>query len=413
MELAQAVIALTRSRSHCPVECDSSRYRHAADPPAGAASFADHTHASRHPFGSTDPTFIPDSLTAFRLILLPMDSRRGLSSLCREDSLTWVDSSQGGIVQANAIAFLLGHHLNSGGGRVMAHQRRIAAKGQNMKQRTSILSVGITALFFAGLFMAPVQATTLDFTATGCDASTGGCTGSFDANAIFTTDIYQSAGSEINSEFVRIQANTNEEGYNTDYSPLQFDEVVGFAHSLQLSDVGQVNYGGEVYRYFSLDINQVNPLLSLDALQIFTSDVGNLHGNTFSGDILQLGGTNSLVYNMGAGNNVFLNYNFQSLTNATDLTVLVKNSLFSNATQPYVYLYSHFGSATTGVCANSACLSNDGYEQWGTIKGDVVAVKGGTVPVPSTLPLFGFGLGALVFWDCRGRQRRQVGMQVG
>ena len=115
MELAQAVIALTRSRSHCPVECDSSRYRHAADPPAGAASFADHTHASRHPFGSTDPTFIPDSLTTFRLILLPMDSRRGLSSLCREDSLTWVDSSQGGIVPANAIAFLLGHHLNSGG----------------------------------------------------------------------------------------------------------------------------------------------------------------------------------------------------------------------------------------------------------------------------------------------------------
>jgi len=295
----------------------------------------------------------------------------------------------------------------------MTHHLRSAAKGQNMNKLTPVRSMRIIPLFVAGLFVAPVQATTLDFTATACNASTGGCTGSFDANAIFTTDIYQG----VLNEFARLQANGQEEGYNTDYTTMQlFDEVQGptFTHSLLLSDVGQVNYSGEMYRYFSLDINQSTSLLSLDALQIFTSDVGDLHGDTFNGGILELGGTNSLVYNMGAGNNVFLNYTFQSLTNATDLTVLVKNSLFNNATQPYVYLYSHFGGATTGVCANGACVSNDGYERWETIKGTVLPVNSsGSVPLPDTLSLFVLGLGALVFWDYQLRQRRPAGMQVG
>jgi len=93
MQFAQAVIAATSSRYHCPVECDSSRYRHAADPPAGADSFADHTHAPRYLFGSTDPNFIPDSLTTSRVILLPVDSRGGPLSLCREDPLFWGDPS--------------------------------------------------------------------------------------------------------------------------------------------------------------------------------------------------------------------------------------------------------------------------------------------------------------------------------
>src|SRR5262245_21427614 len=87
----------------------------------------------------------------------------------------------------------------------------------------------------------------------------------------------QSTGSGTFDSFVRIQRNTTEQGYNYDAANLsaQFDEgnTATFNHLLQLKNLPLVEYNGELYYQFRLDIfesqGDTNELLSLDEVQIF------------------------------------------------------------------------------------------------------------------------------------------------
>src|SRR4029077_18801416 len=75
--------------------------------------------------------------------------------------------------------------------------------------------------------------------------------------ALLTNDvIIPAAGSGNIDSFVRVQASGTEQGYNTSFRPLQFNETTSatFTHDLALSAVPVVLINGVTYREFLLDI---------------------------------------------------------------------------------------------------------------------------------------------------------------
>ncbi|HLW68065.1 MAG TPA: carboxypeptidase-like regulatory domain-containing protein [Gemmataceae bacterium] len=211
------------------------------------------------------------------------------------------------------------------------------------------------------------------------DLSTAGASGTI-GGAVFQQGDTQPAGSGVIQSFVRIHAlggATAEQGYNTDARPLQFNENKSptFTRSIQLSDIPLVSVNGVNYREFLLDINQKSsqPLVSLDQLQIFEGDSGNLTG--YSGG--QLAGISALYdMNAGGGSNwVELNARLSHGSGSSDMTLLVPDSYFLKAdtsgnANPYVYLFSRFGD-------NFA--TNGGYEEWAVQKGN------SSTPIPASL----------------------------
>jgi hypothetical protein len=216
------------------------------------------------------------------------------------------------------------------------------------------------------------------------DLTTAGAGGSLNGG-LFIQVPDQSTGTGVIDPFVRIQANGTEQGFNTDFRPLEFDEQSSptFTHSLLLSAVPVVNIGGTDYRQFLLDINQTanNPLLSLDQLKIF------LEG---SGNIGTLAGLTNLVYDLDAGgdNSIKLNYSLNPGSGAGDMYAYIPTSAFSGGT--FVYLYSQFGT-------NFA--SNDGFEEWATLQG-----RTPTVPEPASVILLGSGLAGIGLWGMKRRK---------
>jgi hypothetical protein len=185
-------------------------------------------------------------------------------------------------------------------------------------------------------------------------------------SAIFTTpDNGTIVGTGVFDPFVRIQAqngnDTGENGYNTDGQP-QYDTKgqhpgAPWVRPLLLSKVSAKTVDGIVYREFFLDINessgQGEQYLSLDDFRLFLGSVGNLDNYNLTTNTLS-GATK--VYDLdtsNTNNTIGLDYsNFSGSGKGIDLTVLVPDSVFAGANnQPYVYLYSSFGSK--GVVGNS------------------------------------------------------------
>src|SRR5262245_25647923 len=109
--------------------------------------------------------------------------------------------------------------------------------------------------------------------------------------AVFSTSLLQPAGTGTFGTFVRVSASGTEQGYNSNFRPLQFNELnsAPHNHALLLASVPIVEGDGSngtvegvLYREFLLDANELTTLgrqfLSLDALQIYQADVGNLTG---------------------------------------------------------------------------------------------------------------------------------------
>jgi hypothetical protein len=112
--------------------------------------------------------------------------------------------------------------------------------------------------------------------------------------AIFQQFSDGGGGSGNIDAFVRIQATGIEQGYNTDYRDVQFDEDTSatFNHSLLLSEVPTVTNGDITYREFLLDIDQSAQYISLDKVEIYleaTRDIG-LYPDNFT----------TLVYDLDA-----------------------------------------------------------------------------------------------------------------
>jgi uncharacterized repeat protein (TIGR01451 family) len=211
--------------------------------------------------------------------------------------------------------------------------------------------------------------------------------------AVFATGQVQPAGTGTFNSFVQLQQNGSEEGYNTDASA-QYNEqpAHNHNHSILLADVpiiiGDGSNGtleGVAYREFLLDLNDPNgntkPYMSLDALQIWQEEAGNLTGFLpgagFSG-----AHTNYLAYNLDAGGNhwVGLNDALSSGSGQSDVTVLIPDSAFLNdAAHRYVTLYSKFGLQT-------GWTTEGGFEEWGLDRASGGAHSAFSIHKTATVP---------------------------
>ncbi len=192
------------------------------------------------------------------------------------------------------------------------------------------------------------------------DLSTRGSIGEIN-DAIFRQVDPQPTGTGVIDSFVRIQSikGAVQQGYNTDFRKVQFDENTSpqFTRSLTLSSIPVVTVGGVQYREFLLDINQKasQPLLSLDELRLYVGGAGNLHG--YSPFDRTLSGLNA-VYDLddGGDNWILLNARLNQGSGKGDMLAYIPDSLFTGGGD-YVYLYSKFGVNRT---------SNSGFEEWAT-----------------------------------------------
>jgi len=217
--------------------------------------------------------------------------------------------------------------------------------------------------------VSPASALMIDLTTLGADGTIG--------DAYFVQVANQSTGTGIIDPFLRLQANTQEHGVNSD-GPYTMDEKSGiWTHSIRVSDFGSVDLEGVPSIRFLLDINQTNnsPLLTLDGFRIYVAPSADY--NTLA--LLDANAT--LLYDMGVGNNVLLNYDLEAGSGAGDMLAYLPYSLFSPHQDQWLYLYSEFGYS------GGDYETNDGFEEWARVDG--VATP---IPEPTTLLLLGGGL---------------------
>jgi hypothetical protein len=156
-------------------------------------------------------------------------------------------------------------------------------------------------------------------------------------------------------DFVQIQHNGSEQGYNTSYRPNQFNEGSSgnFNRDVQLGELAVTTYNGNQYLIFGLDVNERanEPLISLDEVQIYVSPTGNRTGYPNLG---------TLVYDMNG--TVLLDYSLGHGSGWSDMTMLIPTDLITNySLSDHLYLYSSFGNYHSG-CEN--WTTSDGAEQW-------------------------------------------------
>lgn len=247
-----------------------------------------------------------------------------------------------------------------------------------MNGRKRFVWLAVIAVFCVGVSLQ--AAPTLDFT-------TEGVTSGMINQALFQITDSQATGSGSIQSFVRISTNQGVvEGFNTDGRPLFYDENSSptFTRSLLLSIIPVVTINGIAYREFGLDINQTNdnPLLSLDALQIYQANVGDIKG-----PVTNLG---TSIYDLGDNNWIKLDASLNSGSGSGDMWAYIPDSLFNNNLQ-YVYLYSKLGENFP---------NNDGYEEWFVR----TTTNPPVVPAPGAILLTGIGT-TLVGWL---RRRRSI-----
>jgi len=206
------------------------------------------------------------------------------------------------------------------------------------------------------------------------DLTTHGAVGEVNG-ALFRQVDAQPTGTGVINSFVRLQTSngkvTQEQGYNSDYRKVEFDENTSpqFTRSLKLTDVPKVQIGGTMYLEFLLDINQKSsqPLLSLDELRLYSGYAPNVHG--YSSTLHTLGGlTAGYDLDAGADNNwVALNYRLNSGSGSGDMLAYVPVADLGANPGPYLYLYSKFGVNLTG---------NSGFEEWAAGKSALTDTTG-------------------------------------
>ena len=230
----------------------------------------------------------------------------------------------------------------------------------------------------------PPGTPTLDLTLPGTAGSVNG--------AVFMTGLYQLVPDQFSS-FLEIRHNGTEQGYNTD-GALQQDQrdVQNSTHSILLAEVpivigdgSQGTMEGVAYREFRLNLGEAGntkQYLSLDALQIWQQEAGNLTNFTaglgFAGSH-----TNYLAYNLDAGADRWIGLKEGANgngANVTEYTILIPDSFFINdPAHRYVTLYSEFG-VQAGWNADSSS------EEWGLSHASGGPVSAMTVHKTATVP---------------------------
>jgi len=242
--------------------------------------------------------------------------------------------------------------------------------------------------------------TLIDLTTPGASSTQGAAVG---GSFTVTQIAIQPTGTGGIDSFLRVQANTTEQGFNTSLSnPL--DDVANspggqaFTRALTLSEIPVVTIGGIEYRQFLLDINEptgseTNPkaLLSLNQIQLFQAQADtNAYSLTASTGAPVIGfAAATQVFQMNLADNsafyeIVLDYALNSGSGSGDMYLYVQDSLFKAGNGDNVILYSQFGKPP------GANISGDGFEEWAVLP---PTVQPTAVPAPPTMVLALSGLG--------------------
>jgi hypothetical protein len=178
---------------------------------------------------------------------------------------------------------------------------------------------------------------------------------------------FGSSGTGTFDSFVRVQANDDERGYNTD-GTLEFDTKSGtWTHSILVSEIpvvecesldGNLTPGGLCWELFA-DLNESNntPRITLDAFEIYFTDDPELTGYPFAG-------TADLVFesddqiqindvNQGSGRG-----DLRYLAPVSGIDIPDECSYGSATCDTYFILYSEYGFA------DGLYDSDGGFEEW-------------------------------------------------
>lgn len=229
---------------------------------------------------------------------------------------------------------------------------------------------------------------------TACDLTTASATCTING-ATYTNVNPNPTGTGNIDPFVQVAGNGSSDtssAYNTTVDHvLDNGSADNFNHQLEVSSLTVVPCpsGQGLCFEFALDINQNNssPFLSLDNVQIYTSNTPNQSTTNVS----SLG---TLAYSLdvtGENNEVVLNYNLNAGSGWGD-TILYVPAFQTN--DQYIYLYSQFGgdgcggvdTGTDNQGHPNPCTENDGFEEWTAVTNQA------PVPEPGSLMLFGTGL---------------------
>jgi hypothetical protein len=225
----------------------------------------------------------------------------------------------------------------------------------------------------------PVGAT-IDLTTVGANATV--------QSVIFTQGSVSPYGTFTHLPFSRIQATSMEQGFNTDFRPLEPNAVGTSAsnHSLPFRSLVprliSTGSGSNTYYEFQVDINETSlaggSYLSIDQLKIYsrsTPDIATLAALTAEGPPL---------YDLDlAGNETVLaDGNLQPGSGVPEFTVQIPTSYFSTAPDTsYLYLFMRAGDV--GVVGARDYGASGGFEEV------LALMSGGTSGVETTSALSG------------------------
>lgn len=237
--------------------------------------------------------------------------------------------------------------------------------------------------------------------ATVIDLTTEGSSGT-DGVALFVWTPAQPTGTGFIDSFVEIGQPGGKhplvQAYNTRVNNV-FDNGSSdqFNHEITVGDAPVVTINGVQYREFLLDINQTatedGRLLSLDEIQVFTSNTPNQSTESFNAvGVVALDGT--LIYRLDSAmdNWIKLNYFLNHGSGSGDMFMYIPSALFGPDDSRFVYLYSRFGENHRNT---------DGFEEWAVLERPGQAAE---VPEPSMLSFLSLGLAGLGATAWRRRQ---------
>lgn len=237
------------------------------------------------------------------------------------------------------------------------------------------------ALIAAGLvtFSLAANATVIDLTGNNVSGTVNG--------AQFDWTAAQPTGTGVLDPFVRVQANSTEQGYNTSGGE-PFDDKAGiWTHDIRFSDLQttEVTIGGAAYFKLQLDVNEPGgdkSLISLDRLEFYTSSAGS----KTSTDIASLG---TLRWSLdGSGESyVLLDAARNSGSGSGDMFAYIPVSAFAGVKDSdFVYLFNRFGDQVTADGSTEG-----GFEEWALVQNMTpVPEVGALYPIVGLLAAVGF-----------------------
>jgi hypothetical protein len=188
---------------------------------------------------------------------------------------------------------------------------------------------------------------------------------------------FNSSGSGVFESFVRIQADDDEKGYNTD-GDLEFDTKSGaFTHSILVSEIplvdcksldGLIDPTGLCWELFA-DLNESDstPLITLDAFEIYLTTEGtvvtddadgpDLTGYPFGGNTVKVYDSDDQIrindVNQGSGRG-----DLRYLVPTTGISIPSNCAYGSSSCTTYFVLYSEYGFS------DGEWDSDGGFEEW-------------------------------------------------